>query len=120
MAMENGEDLRIVPPVSMKLFHNIHYSLIPIIGKMFSLPQSVKVYASETTSDRYPKNNGVVTGFSAGIDSFTLLRDHYFENLIPEYKITYLLFNDVGSHGVQVQDKYSSGKKLSRKYTLTA
>ena len=56
MAMENGEDLHIAPPVSTKLFHNIHYSLIFIIGNMLSLPQNVKVYASETTSDRYPQN----------------------------------------------------------------
>lgn len=43
---------------------------------------------------------GVVTGFSGGVDSFCVLADHYYSNNIPEkFRLTHLLFNNVGSHG---------------------
>jgi hypothetical protein len=40
-----------------------------------------------------------MTGFSGGIDSFCVLADHLLGSPPPSYKITHLLFNNVGSHG---------------------
>lgn len=42
----------------------------------------------------------VATGFSAGIDSFHSLAEHYFSESVPNaLRVTHLLFNNVGSHG---------------------
>jgi hypothetical protein len=42
---------------------------------------------------------GIATGFSAGVDSFCVLADHYFVEGPAESRPTHLLFNNVGSHG---------------------
>lgn len=44
----------------------------------------------------------VISGFSAGIDSYATLAEHLFsvQHPVPaEYKITHFVFNNVGSHG---------------------
>ncbi len=45
------------------------------------------------------RGEGVATGFSAGIDSFCVLADHHYADVPKGFKITHLLFNNVGSHG---------------------
>jgi hypothetical protein len=42
---------------------------------------------------------GVATGFSAGIDSFTTLAEYHYADPPAGWRLTHLLFNDVGSHG---------------------
>lgn len=41
----------------------------------------------------------MATGFSGGIDSFCVLADHYYAEIPKRYRLTHLLFNNVGSHG---------------------
>jgi hypothetical protein len=41
---------------------------------------------------------GVCTGFSGGVDSFAVLDDHFLRPTPPGFRLTHLLFNDVGSH----------------------
>jgi len=112
MAMERREDLDIAVPVSARLFHSVRTLLVPVLGKMLSLDQNIRVRASKTTSEGYSNNLGVIAGFSGGIDSYAMLRDHYFEAPVPEYKLTHLLFNDVGSHNVRVKGQTEKGQEI--------
>ena len=60
----------------------------------------VKILPKSLDNDKgYTCKDGVVTGFSGGVDSFCTIKDHYFDNTLPSYKITHLIFNNVGSHG---------------------
>lgn len=52
--------------------------------------------------------SGVAIGFSGGIDSYCALADHYYSDIPERFKITHLLFNNVGSHG-------TDGERLFRK-----
>ena len=42
---------------------------------------------------------GVATGFSAGVDSFSVLADHFYDRTVPpQLRLTHLIFNHTGSH----------------------
>lgn len=98
LAMARGEDLEVAAPVSAKLLHNARFAVIPIFRRILSLPREIAIRAPEAVSERYDGERGVVTGFSAGIDSFALLQDYFFQAPPPGYKVTHLLFNNIGSH----------------------
>jgi len=49
------------------------------------------------------KENFIVTGFSGGIDSYSVLKDHYFQSGERKSKINALVFNDVGANGTTVE-----------------
>jgi hypothetical protein len=98
LAMKLGEDLDIRVPTSSKLLHNAQTCVVPIFQRILSFPREITINATNTVSERYQDNVGVIAGFSAGIDSFSLMQDYFFKAPAPEYKITHLLFNNIGSH----------------------
>lgn len=47
-----------------------------------------------------PRASGVATGFSAGIDSFAALADHFYDPAMGSWgRVTHLIYNNNGSHG---------------------
>jgi hypothetical protein len=101
-AMSLGEDVEIDGAVSERLLFNLTHYYTSIVKEQLPGLRPARIRAArelqrEEAGDRRPA--GVGTGFSAGIDSFALLRDHFVEEHRPGWRVTHLLFNNVGSHG---------------------
>lgn len=98
-AMAAKEDIHIEGPVSERLYWNLTHSYMRIMSSMNPVLRSVHLLPSELNSGRrVSQPTGVGTGFSAGIDSFSVLADHLFDEVPSGYKLTHLVFNNVGSH----------------------
>lgn len=97
-AMAAGEDIHLAGPVSERLYYNLSGRYQKVLQAVIPSLRRVAVYPAELHSggQRAP---GVATGFSAGIDSFCVLADHYYGPVPAAMKVTHLLFNNVGSHG---------------------
>jgi len=97
-AMARAEDINIKGRISERLYYNLSgpcQSLIKLIIPSLSL---VKIFPDDVLP-HVKKGKGVATGFSGGIDSFCALADHFYSDVPSDYKITHLLYNNVGSHG---------------------
>ena len=97
-AMFYGEDIHVQGCVSEKLLININKYVIPLIKSFSPNCNPIKVTADEISNTQFDCN-GIGTGFSAGVDSFSTIYDRYeLENSL-DYKINTFLFLNVGSHG---------------------
>ena len=97
-AMRAGEDLYVAGPVSEKLHYGLSGMLQRIMQGLIPSLRPIRIHAAEIEPAR-DRAAGVATGFSAGIDSFSVLADHHYGNPSPGYRLTHLLYNNVGSHG---------------------
>ncbi len=100
-AMESGEDIYVRGAISAKLYYNITNYFMTIISLLRPKYKKITIYADHfSDGTEYQCSGGQVTGFSAGIDSFCVIYDHLTNSNTPEqYKISHLVFNNVGSHG---------------------
>lgn len=99
LAIKNGENLIFKTPLSESLYFNIIHYVYPIFKILLGVNVELNIKAENVCSDLTSTNKGVITGFSSGVDSFTVFNDHYLNVETHGLKITHLLFNDVGSHG---------------------
>lgn len=98
-AMERGEDIYIEGVLSEKLYHHANKSLQVLLCHVMPFLKRIKIYVATLYREVKANNRGVATGFSGGIDSFCTLKDYYYDADISEgFKITHLVFNNVGSH----------------------
>jgi hypothetical protein len=99
LAMRLGEDIDVKGAVSERLYFNLTHSYMNIIQILFPKLKKININTQYLDDGKTAKCEGaVVTGFSAGVDSFCTVCDHYFNATSPDYKITHFLFNNVGSH----------------------
>lgn len=99
-AMALGEDIEVRGTLSERLHFNLTHYYMSIVRQMLPALGEIRIHADHLDPGAgRTRPGGVGTGFSAGIDSFALLHDHYIEETRPGYRITHLLFNNVGSHG---------------------
>lgn len=100
-SMELDEPLEIDGAVSERLLTSLTQYYMPIVAQVLPRLRPVPIRAQRELrpQDGGARPTGVGTGFSAGIDSFAALRDHFFDETRAGYRITHLLFNNVGSHG---------------------
>lgn len=96
-AMAEGEDIKINGDLSEELYYNLSgkvqdilCTIIPTLKRIKITPQSLKSEIKQAP--------GVATGFSGGIDSFSALADHFYNKTIPSFKLSHLLYYNVGSH----------------------
>lgn len=94
-AMRSGSQVRFTGPVTSALAHwqgdaQAVYSL------MGHGDPVTHVFDDPRPADTPP--GGVATGFSAGIDSWTVLAEHHYGDVPDTERLTHLLFNNVGSH----------------------
>jgi len=100
LAMKEKEDLYIEGAMSEKLFYNVVNHYMPIIISCIPSLSRIRIIPEELRSTIYAQTKGgVATGFSGGIDSFCVLADHLFGSVPDGFRVTHLLFNNVGSHG---------------------
>jgi hypothetical protein len=99
MAMRLGEDIEVKGAVSEKLYFNLTNSYMKLVQLVMPALKEVNITPESLDDGKTSKcEGGVVTGFSAGVDSFFTLYNNYFNCTLPTYKITHLVFNNVGSH----------------------
>lgn len=96
-AMALGEDISILGKVSERLYYQLSGPYQHVLKQVIPFLNIVNITAEDlqNTAVRSP---GVATGFSGGIDSFSVLADHFFSDVPQGFKITHLLYNNVGSH----------------------
>lgn len=98
-AMATGEDIHIDGKISEKLLYNLTRPYQRLLQHVLPTLRQVKINANDIFTGQVGRASGVATGFSGGIDSYCVLADHYFSKVGDGFKITHLLFNNVGSHG---------------------
>jgi len=100
LAMENGEDITLDGAVSERLFYHLAHYYMRVMSIRIPRMRPVKILPGNVVAERVVgARAGVVTGFSGGIDSFCVLADHLFREVPPGFRLTHLVFNNVGSHG---------------------
>ena len=112
-AMVLGEDIHIGGTVSERLFFNLSGPCQNVLKLIIPSLHLITIIPSDVQPAQ-GAGDGVAAGFSAGIDSFCLLADHYFADVPKGFRITHLLFNNVGSHGPD--EKESSRRLFHKRY----
>lgn len=97
-AMVDGGTMTIAGSMSERLFYNLSRSYVHVLKRMIS-GLSVTTLLADALQDADPTGTGVATGFSGGIDSFSLLSTHLGKRVPTGFRVSHLLFNNVGSHG---------------------
>jgi len=98
LGMMKGEDIYVDGPMSEKLFYNITSYYMRILEGAFPSLHRIQVIPERLDRAAPGERGGVATGFSGGVDSFCVLADHLWGSVPDGYRITHLLFNNVGSH----------------------
>lgn len=98
-AMSVGEDIYVEGGVSERLLYNLSGPLQKILQHIIPSLRHINIYPAELYSSTNNRSPGVATGFSGGIDSFSVLADHHYSAVLEGFKITHLIFNNVGSGG---------------------
>ena len=123
-AMKLGENIFLEAPISEKLYYNMKHNIIKLYALMHPSFQEISIHPKNLNQSAVnPHSNGIATGFSGGVDSFSLLADHYFhKDITPNYKITHLIYNNVGAHGkhapVFFHKRYEHLKRFSEEFGL--
>jgi hypothetical protein len=88
------------------LYYNLSNYYIPILRLVMPSLNPVTIRPeSLDDGNSYACAGGVVTSFSAGIDSFCTIHDHLIADVPPHFRLTHLVFSNVGSKGQrQVRD----------------
>ena len=97
-AMLAGEDLVAEGTGTDVLIERLNDPIQTLLRTNFPQLSRISVHASHLLP---PAKGGkqVAAGFSGGIDSFTMIRDHYLNGWDSSERIDTLLFTNVGSHG---------------------
>ncbi|GAA1799151.1 hypothetical protein [Agromyces neolithicus] len=96
-AMHAAEPMHVSGPVTDELAHNLTHGYQHILETVIRGLRRVNVDATNTTPGGEPAR-GVGTGFSAGVDSYAVLAEHFFQPVPQDLRVTHLTFFNVGSH----------------------
>ncbi len=97
-AMYYNEEITVNGNVSERLYFNIKNYVQDIIRAFHPEFRKTKVTVLGYSNPKQEAKN-VGTGFSAGVDSFSTIYDHFERECDDNYKISSLFFFNVGSHG---------------------
>lgn len=102
IAMKRREDLHVEGLVSERLFYGLSNYYIRILSTAIRSLHPVRILPEGLATNRIePAPAGVAAGFSGGVDSFCLLADHFYGDVPDGFRLTHLIYNNVGSHGRQ-------------------
>jgi len=102
-AQHEGWDIEVCGPMSARLYYNISHHYIELMRHCAPGLHKIGITARYLSRARHD-GTGVIAGFSAGVDSFCTVADHAAGRVPPEYQLTHLLMNNVGSHGQNEHD----------------
>lgn len=106
-AMARGEDMHLDGAISERLYYNLSRPLQSVLRLVIPALRPVAVHPGDLSGVAPARAAGVATGFSGGIDSYCVLADHHYSPAPEHFRVTHLLFNNVGSH--------ATGERLFRK-----
>lgn len=97
-AMAAGEDLHVAGRVAARLHHQLSGPFQTVMRHVLPSLRPVRIDSAyvDTPGARAP---GVATAFSGGVDSFAVLADHHYDDPPPGFRLTHLVFANVGSNG---------------------
>lgn len=95
-AMETGEPLHAEGRVSRRLLTALNDAYQKLLQPVLPHLRLIPVTAAEVTDEAYPEAAEVVTGYSGGVDSLTTLVR---PRAADERPVSWLVHNEVGSHG---------------------
>lgn len=99
-AMNLGEDIDLDGAISEKLFYNMTNLVLPVLNHAFPEWKIITLRPRELDDGRsFSRARGVGTGFSGGVDSFSTWYTHRRSGTPAAYRLTHLVFGNVGSHG---------------------
>ncbi len=99
-AMTAQKPLHLEGPVSARLVWHINNTVLPVMLRQIPIFKPVPVTVAEVRPDWERVGSGVLTGFSCGVDSLSVIQDHFLDETVPaEERVTHLLFSHVGHHG---------------------
>lgn len=96
LGLKTGEDIKLLGPVSSKLYYAMRHYLIDAFCLVNPKYKKIKILPIEL-SDKNLNAQVSGTGLSCGIDSFTTYFSHINEQ--KPFNIEYFTFFNVGSHG---------------------
>jgi len=102
-AMREGLDIVVEGELSSQLYYNVTQYYLAFLRTLEAARKPISIVARRLTTRRHG-GAGVFTGFSAGVDSFATILSHM-KDVPPEFRVTHLLFNNVGSHGQTRNDQ---------------
>lgn len=115
VAMMSGRNIHLDGEVTDTLLHQLNQLAQPLIQEIYSDWKQIRISASNPSAP-LPAADGVATGFSGGVDSFSALQTYHLNGSAPQSRrITYLLNNNVGSfHRAGGRAAWhAAGRKLS-------
>lgn len=117
-AMQEGENLVVEGALSERLFYCLSRYVGPLLKLIMPHTEIVSILPQELSREPVrPSAGAVVTGFTGGVDSFCTLADHYYDKVPETYKLTHLIFNNVGSAGeggdALFEERYASLRPLA-------
>jgi hypothetical protein len=107
-AMAAGDDIEISGDISEHVYRAVAGPAQHVLSLILPDLRPVKVIAG-TLADNPRTGSGVATGFSGGVDAYTVLADHHYDKTRSDLRLTHLVFHNVGSHR-----KGSKGRQLFR------
>ena len=124
-AMVAGGALHVQGPVTDELVFHLQHGYQDVLRAVIPSLRSVEVVAPQQ-QPAGPRQSGVAAGFSAGVDSFGVLADHFYDPAVPPaLKITHLLFHRLGSHddagaaeGALFLDRFQRAARVADKIGL--
>lgn len=120
-AMSLGEDIYLSGVISKRILYNLSNTCQLLLKQIIPSLKLINIYP-ERIESQLKRATGVATGFSCGVDSFSLLDDHYYSEVPNGYKVTHLLFNNVGSHGRKneklFEDRFRKNESVAEKIGL--
>lgn len=109
-AMQEREDIELEGTISERLYHNARGVLQHVLREVIPTLSLVTIKPAFLDTLQYTKP-GVVAGFSGGIDSFNTLADYHYGVPPASYRLTHLLYNNVGSHGKNGSERFQQRLK---------
>ena len=97
-AMERGEDIHVLAPISERLYYTLTKHYLKAIAEIFPEFHRIQI-TCDIDAGHLENAGGVGTGLSCGIDSFCTVIEHTDESCPPDYKLTHFTFFNVGASG---------------------
>lgn len=108
-ALSTGQDIHAEGLLSERLAYHLHHSAIDVLATLWECAPVTRVTADELSSEAVAGEGGVGTGFSGGVDSLCVVKEHFLDPVPDSFRLTHLLYFNVGSHG-----RGAEGERLFR------
>ncbi|WP_293865026.1 hypothetical protein [uncultured Alsobacter sp.] len=115
-AMRTGEDIVLSGDVDSLFYYHACGPLQALLRCSHPDLKPINVFAKRVGDRRPPRAKGVMTGFSRGVDSFSMIARHYHSRLVSDLELTHLCLNDIWAED---NDLDSANPYVQRRFECT-